>query len=65
MDYTIDFAADDREPLQRELNALYQYADDLPTRVLHRARLNLFVLLTRQLMERGVIRQFDSRELDE
>ncbi len=60
MDYTIDFAADDREPLQRELNALYQYADDLPTRVLHRARLNLFVLLTQQLVERGVMRQFDS-----
>ena len=60
MDYPIDFASDDREPLQRELNALYEYDNDLPSRVLHRARLNLFVMLTRQLVKRGVIRQFGS-----
>ena len=58
MDYAIDFACDDREPLQRELNALYEYGDDLATKVLHRARLNLFVQLARRLVERGVIRQF-------
>ena len=58
MDYSIDFACDDREPLQRELNTLYAYGDDLATKVLHRARLNLFVLLARRLVERGVIRQF-------
>ena len=58
MDYAIDFACDDREPLQRELNALYEYGGDLASRVLHRARLNLFVLLTRRLVERGVIHQF-------
>src|SRR5213592_832806 len=58
MDYSIDFASDDREPLQRKLNALYDYGDDLATKVLHRARLNLFVLLTRRLVARGVIRQF-------
>lgn len=58
MDYSIDFACDDREPLQRELNGLYDYGDDLASKVLHRARLNLFVLLTRRLVARGVIRQF-------
>ena len=52
MDYRIDFASDDREPLQRELNALYDYSHDLASKVLHRARLNLFVMLV------GVVRLF-------
>jgi SAM-dependent methyltransferase len=57
-DYRIDFACDDREPLQRELNALYAYGDDIATQVLHRSRLNLFVLLVRRLVRDGVIRNF-------
>jgi 2-polyprenyl-3-methyl-5-hydroxy-6-metoxy-1,4-benzoquinol methylase len=58
-DYRIDFACDAREPLQRELNALYDYGDDLATQVLHRARLNLFVMLVERLKAQGVIRRFD------
>ena len=58
MDYVIDFSCDDCEPLQRELNELYGYADDLASKVLHRARLNLFVLLTRRLRSTGVMQQF-------
>src|SRR5438093_4952082 len=58
-DYRIDFACDAREPLQRELNALYDYGDDLATKVLHRARLNLFVMLVERLTAQGVIRRFD------
>ncbi len=58
-DYTIDFACDDREPLQRELNTLYDYRDDLASKVLHRARLNLFAMLVRRLVASGVMRRFE------
>jgi SAM-dependent methyltransferase len=53
--YRVDFRCDGRDPLQSELDRLYGYADDLETRVLHRARLNLFHLLLGELIERGVI----------
>jgi 2-polyprenyl-3-methyl-5-hydroxy-6-metoxy-1,4-benzoquinol methylase len=55
MSYRIDFACDDRDPLQQELNALYDYRDDWPTKVQHRARLNLFHLLLEDLGRRGLI----------
>jgi SAM-dependent methyltransferase len=53
--YRIDFACDDRDPLQQRLNQLYDYRDDVPTKVLHRCRLNLFTLIVRRLIERGAI----------
>jgi 2-polyprenyl-3-methyl-5-hydroxy-6-metoxy-1,4-benzoquinol methylase len=43
------------EPLQRALDDLYDYADDVETRVLHRSRLNLFHRLTRGLVRRGLL----------
>jgi SAM-dependent methyltransferase len=58
--YRVDFGCDDRDPLQRELDRLYGYADDLETRVLHRGRLNLFFLLLGDLIARGVITRLDS-----
>jgi SAM-dependent methyltransferase len=53
MDYQVGFADDPDDRLQLELNELYDYADDYETRILHRARMNLFYLLMRELLERG------------
>ena len=58
--YQIDFACDDREPFQQTLNELYEYAEDIPTKVLHRCRLNLFSLLMRDLAARREIASFES-----
>lgn len=58
--YKLDFACDDREPLQRTLNDLYQYSEDIVTRVLHRCRLNLLSLLLQKLVAQGEIPSFDS-----
>jgi 2-polyprenyl-3-methyl-5-hydroxy-6-metoxy-1,4-benzoquinol methylase len=60
MFYQLDFRCDDREPLQARLNRLYDYADDLETRVLHRCRLNLFSLLLGELKVRGLIARRDT-----
>src|SRR5207247_7129744 len=60
MGYQIDFACDDREPFQQTLNELYEYAEDIPTKVLHRCRLNLFSLLMRDLAARREIASFES-----
>ena len=58
--YKIDFACDDREPLQQTLNELYEYREDVSTKVLHRCRLNLLSLLVRDLATRGEIASFES-----
>jgi 2-polyprenyl-3-methyl-5-hydroxy-6-metoxy-1,4-benzoquinol methylase len=58
--YKIDFACDDGEELQSKLNFLYDYKDDVCTKVLHRNRLNLFCLLTANLIKGRVIESFDS-----
>ena len=58
--YNIDFACDDRDPLQQTLNELYQYQEDIVTKVLHRCRLNLLSLLLRELAARGEIASFES-----
>ncbi|MEO5616463.1 MAG: class I SAM-dependent methyltransferase [Candidatus Eisenbacteria bacterium] len=50
MFYRPDFRCDDRDPLQQELNRLYDYASDLETKVLHRSRLNLFHGLMLELL---------------
>ncbi len=57
MFYRADFACDDAEPLQQTLNQLYEYGDDLETKVLHRLRLNLFAHLLAELSGRGELRQ--------
>ena len=60
MKYRIDFACDDRELLQQKLNELYEYGDDIGTKVLHRCRLNLLSLLLRERVAREAIPSFDS-----
>lgn len=59
MHYEIDFACRDSSPQQTLLNELYEYGDDVGTKVLHRCRLNLFSLIMRDLIGRGVITRFD------
>ena len=54
MHYEIDFACHDSSPQQPLLNELYEYGDDVGTKVLHRCRLNLFTLIMRDLIGRGV-----------
>lgn len=53
--YAPSFADSPADPLQRRLNDLYDYGDDLETRVLHRARLNLFDRLLRGLVRSGAV----------
>ena len=60
MYYRVSFRCDDRDPLQMELDRLYDYADDIETRVLHRLRLNLFFQLLRELIDRRVVTRFES-----
>jgi len=60
MFYRVDFRCDDRDPLQRQLDELYGYRDDVETRVLHRLRLNLFFRLLRELIADRVVTRFDS-----
>ncbi|HEY2953852.1 MAG TPA: class I SAM-dependent methyltransferase [Candidatus Eisenbacteria bacterium] len=60
MFYRVAFRCDDRDPLQHRLDELYGYRDDVETRVLHRLRLNLFLLLLRELIARGVVSRFES-----
>lgn len=55
--YVPSFADSPADPLQRRLNALYDYADDLETRVLHRARLNLFHRLLGELIADGTVKR--------
>ena len=61
--YTMDFACRDSEPLQQLLNDLYDYRDDVETKVLHRCRLHLFRELVQRLVKAGEIRRF-GRALD-
>lgn len=58
--YRVDFRCDDNDPLQHELDRLYGYRDDIETRVLHRGRLNLFFLLLRELIAKGVVTRLGS-----
>jgi len=56
--YRVDFRCDDRDPLQHLLDDLYDYARDPETRVLHRARLNLFYRLMEELIADRVVTRF-------
>ena len=56
--YRVGFRADDSDPVQRDLDELYRYGADFTTRVLHRSRMNLFSLMMRDLIARGLVNQF-------
>jgi hypothetical protein len=56
--YEVDFKSDDRDPLQTRLNEICDYANDVETKVLHRAEMNLFFLLVQDLVRTGWIREF-------
>jgi len=53
--YRPSFRDDPNDPLQQELNRLYDYSDDLETRILHRSRLNLFVRMMSELDRDGLL----------
>ena len=58
--YEIDFNCCDEDELQKKLNYLYGYQNDISTKILHRNRLNLFYILVRHLLDNRVIESFDS-----
>ena len=58
MFYAVDFACDDQDPLQARLNQICDYENDLETKVLHRARMNLFFLLMQDLIRQRVVTEF-------
>ena len=60
MFYSVDFACDDRDPLQARLNQICDYEHDVETKILHRERMNLFFLLMQDLIRRGIVKTFDS-----
>src|SRR5439155_4868510 len=60
MRYQVDFACRDSDPLQQLLNELYEYGDDLETKVLHRLRLNLFTLLVGDLIRDRTVTRFET-----
>ena len=60
MFYRPSFRDDPNDPLQRELNSLYDYSGDLETRILHRARLNLFHRLMSELDRDGLLARRES-----
>lgn len=53
--YQPGFGCSPREPLQRALDALYDYARDPETQVLHRSRLNRFDAVLSELESRGAL----------
>ena len=58
--YRVDFAISDQDDVQVMLNRLYGYERDITTKVNHRNRLNLIVLLLEELARRGELTRFDS-----
>ena len=60
MFYAVDFACDDKDELQARLNRICDYENDVETKVLHRARMNLFFLLMQDLVRRGGVTEFGS-----
>lgn len=60
MFYAVDFACNDQDALQAQLNRICDYEHDIETKVLHRERMNLFFLLVQDLIQGGVITAFDS-----
>jgi SAM-dependent methyltransferase len=60
MFYKVDFACDDREDLQIKLNQLYNYKDNLSTKVMHRNRINLFCTLMEELIKHNAVDSFQT-----
>jgi 2-polyprenyl-3-methyl-5-hydroxy-6-metoxy-1,4-benzoquinol methylase len=58
--YNVDFKVHDNDRLQRMLNELYGYNDDITIKITHRNRLNRIFLLIKKLINKGVIANFDS-----
>jgi 2-polyprenyl-3-methyl-5-hydroxy-6-metoxy-1,4-benzoquinol methylase len=56
----IDIACDDDTDVQRLLNDLYGYKDDVSTKVYHRSRVALFQRIVENLIAQGVITNFGS-----
>ncbi len=55
---TLDIVCDDATTLQRHLNALYGYENDVSTKVYHRSRIALFQFLLSKLIADGVVKNF-------
>jgi len=60
--YRPGYGCDPTDPLQRALDELYEYSEDVETKVLHRSRLNLFHQLMRGSLGRQITRR--GRALD-
>lgn len=54
----LDVACDDASALQRQLNELYEYEKDIPTKICHRSRIALFQSMLAELIADGSIKQF-------
>lgn len=54
----LDIVCDDATTLQKQLNSLYAYENDISTKIYHRSRIALFQLLLNQLIVGRVIRNF-------
>lgn len=54
----LDIVCDDATNLQKQLNALYAYENDLSTKIYHRSRIALFQTMLRGLTASGVIKKF-------
>lgn len=55
---TLDITCDDDTDLQRRLNSLYGYENDICTKTYHRSRIVAFQLLVRKLVADGVMQQY-------
>lgn len=55
--YNIDFECNDDDPDQALLNRIYSYENDIPTKIQHRKRLNLFYTMMMDLKKRNLIKE--------
>lgn len=59
MEYSIDYECnDDGDPRQALLNRIYGYQNDIPTKIQHRKRINLFFSMMKDLKKRGLIKGY-------
>ena len=59
-DYEVDFSCDNNSPQQHLMSNLYEYGEDIGTRVFHNNRIILFKYLLDDLIRRKLITRFDS-----
>jgi len=55
----LSIVCDDATELQQQLNDLYEYKNDILTKVYHRSRIALFQRVMQRLIANGVICEFD------